>query len=112
MTPADFFFPPFPCLLEREGALEPVRRHSAGSKYIPGIIDEDVDARLFCRDPVANQLGLVETGQVGDMGLVFYTRCDFAQPPEGAFCPPLVAGDNDHPRALRRKPLGRDPPDA
>jgi hypothetical protein len=57
-------------VVEREGALEPVRRHSAGSKYIPGIIDEDVDARLFCRDPGSNLLGLVETRQVGDMGLV------------------------------------------
>ena len=55
-----------------------VRRHSTGRKYIPGIIDEHVDARLFCRDPGSNLLGLVETQQVGDMSLVFDNRVNFA----------------------------------
>jgi hypothetical protein len=38
-------------------------------------------------------------------------RGDRAQSRNTAFCPALIAGDNDYPGTLRCEPLSCDPPD-
>ena len=48
-------------VIERKRALKAVRRHCAARKYVPRIVDEHIDARLFRRNPGANLRGLGET---------------------------------------------------
>jgi len=55
---------------------------------------------------------LRETQQIGDVGSVLNGRGERAQSHNGAFCPALIAGDNDYPGTLRCEPLSCHPPDS
>jgi hypothetical protein len=87
-------------VVERKGAFETVRRQPTVRKDVPCVVDEHVDAGLLGGDAGADLLGVTEGQQVRNMGVVRDLRRGLTEPGQRAFCPRLVAGDEDNPGAL------------
>ena len=99
-------------MIERECALEAVRRDFAPREHASGIVEQDVDARLRCGDVRRGPPDLAEPKQVGIVDAVPSTRVAAAQPREHCFSALLVARYHDNARAHGSQRIGRGPADA
>jgi hypothetical protein len=97
-------------VVERKGAFETVHRQPTVRKDVPCVVDEHVDAGLLGVDAGADLLGVAEGQQVCNMGVVRDLRRGLTEPGQCAFCPRLVAGEEDNPGALSCAGLSRDLP--
>jgi hypothetical protein len=95
-----------------ERALKAVRRQLPGRKYIAGVIDQHIDARLGGGDLAANPLHLGKDRQVGNMGAVTGVGTGLLQSREGGVRTPSVTRHHDDARAESGQPGGGNLPDA
>ncbi len=99
-------------VVEREGALEAVRREGAAREDRARIVDQHVDARRGCGDLAADALGFGQAGEVGIVNSVAETRRRRVEPGARRLAAAAVACDDDHPRAHRGEAYGGDLADA
>ena len=99
-------------MVDGEGAFEPVRRQLPARKYIAGIVDEHIDARLDRSNLLADPLHFREKRQVGIMRPVGEVGADLTQLREGGVRPLAAPCHQNDPRPQRGKPCGGDISDA
>jgi hypothetical protein len=99
-------------VVEGKGALDPFGGEAAKAEDRTGIVDQDIDPALLCRDLGRHAFDFCDEHEIGVVDAVRRAGSTRPQSPERGLAARPVAGDQNEPRPHGGKPLCRGLADA